>query len=168
MNAKELRDLQRPLKEAYKQNPQKAEQILTAVGEIGEEISCKVETDAGMAVAGLHPATGGDGSEACSGDMLLEALVACAGVTLKSVATAMGISICKGTVKAEAPLDFRGTLGLSRKVPVGFKTINLMFDLESEAEPQKIEKLIELTERYCVIYQTLTNSVELTTSVSVH
>src|SRR5699024_3461935 len=134
MNAKELRDLQRPLKEAYKQNPQKAEQILTAVGEIGEEISCKVETDAGVAEAGLHPATGGDGSQACSGDMLLEALVACAGVTLKSVATAMDISIQEGSVKAEGLLDFRGALGVSREAPVGFKSITLIFDLNSDAD----------------------------------
>lgn len=162
MDSKELRELQRPLKEEYKTNPQEAEVLLHAEGEVGsDDISCKVETDAGIAEAGLHPATGGDGTQACSGDMLLEALVACAGVTLKSVATAMDIRLHKGTVKAEGLLDFRGTLGVSRDVPVGFKSINLTFDLDTDAKPQKVEKLIELTERYCVVFQTLKSSPEL-------
>lgn len=161
MDSKELRALQHPLKEEYKNNPQKAELVLHAEGKLGKDISCEVETDAGVAEAGLHPATGGDGSQACSGDMLLEALVACAGVTLKSVATAMDITVYDGTVKAEGLLDFRGTLGISREVPVGFKSINLTFDLDTDADPKKIEKLIELTERYCVIYQTLKNSPEM-------
>lgn len=162
MDSKELRELQRPMKEEYKTNPREAEVLLHAEGEVGsDDISCKVETDAGIAEAGLHPATGGDGSQACSGDMLLEALVACAGVTLKSVATAMDITLHRGTVKAEGLLDFRGTLGVSRETPVGFKSINLTFDLETDAKPQKVEKLIELTERYCVVFQTLKNSPEL-------
>lgn len=161
MDSKDLRALQQPLKEEYKKNPQKAELVLHAEGSLGADISCEVETDAGVAEAGLHPATGGDGSQACSGDMLLEALVACAGVTLKSVATAMDITVYEGTVKAEGLLDFRGTLGVSREVPVGFKSINLTFDLDTDADPKKIEKLIELTERYCVIFQTLKNSPEL-------
>lgn len=162
MDSKELRELQRPLKEEYKTNPEKAELVLHAEGKVGsDDVSCRVETDAGMAEAGLHPATGGDGSKACSGDMLLEALVACAGVTLKSVATAMEITIHKGTLKAEGLLDFRGTLGVSRDAPVGFKSINLTFNLETDAPPKKVEKLIELTERYCVVFQTLKNSPEL-------
>ena len=163
MNSKELRALQQPLKKEYKTDPRKAELLLHAEGKLGAGITCEVETDAGVAEAGLHPATGGDGSQACSGDMLLEALVACAGVTLKSVATAMDISIREGSVKAEGLLDFRGTLGVSREAPVGFKSITLIFDLNSDADPKKIEKLIELTERYCVIYQTLKNSPSLNT-----
>lgn len=168
MNSKELRELQKPLKEEYKTNPRKAEIVLHAKGELGEDISCEVATDAGLAEAGLHPATGGDGSQACSGDMLLEALVACAGVTLKSVATAMEITVHEGTVKAEGLLDFRGTLGVSREAPVGFKSITLTFDLDTDAEQEKVEKLIELTERYCVIYQTLKNSPELRANAPLH
>lgn len=167
MESSDIRALQAPLKEKYKENPKEAEWILHAEGRIGEDISCTVETDAGMAEAGLHPATGGDGSQACSGDMLLEALVACAGVTLKSVATAMDIHIKEGSVKAEGALDFRGTLGVSREAPVGFKNIHLQFDLETEADENKISKLIELTERYCVIYQTLKNSPELKTDYAI-
>lgn len=167
MEATELRALQAPLKEKYKEDPEEAEWILRAEGEIGEEISCTVETDAGNVEAGLHPATGGDGTQACSGDMLLEALVACAGVTLKSVATAMGIDIEEGTVKAEGELDFRGTMGVSRDAPVGFKNVHLQFKLKTEADEDKVAKLIELTERYCVIYQTLKNSPELNTSTTV-
>lgn len=167
MNSKELRALQKPLKEEYKTDPEKAELTLHAEGQLGEDISCSVGTHAGVAEAGLHPATGGDGSQACSGDMLLEALVACAGVTLKSVATAMDITIREGAIKAEGQLDFRGTLGVSREAPVGFKSIALLFDLESDADPQKLEKLIEVTERYCVVYQTLKNSLELHTDLSI-
>lgn len=166
MEASELRALQAPLKEQYKKDPEEAEWILHAEGNLGEDIACTVETDAGEVEAGLHPATGGDGSLACSGDMLLEALVACAGVTLKSVATAMGIEIASGSVKAEGVLDFKGTLGVSRDAPVGFKEIRLNFDLDTNADSKKVEKLIELTERYCVIYQTLKNSPELKSSVS--
>lgn len=166
MEATELRKLQAPLKEKYKEDPEEAGWILHAEGKLEEEISCTVETDAGNIEAGLHPATGGDGTQACSGDMLLEALVACAGVTLKSVATAMGVDIETGTVKAHGKLDFRGTLGVSRDVPVGFKQIHLEFDLTTEADEENIAKLIELTERYCVIYQTLKNSPELNTQVT--
>jgi len=167
MEASELRALQAPLKEKYKSDPKEAEWILHAEGNLGEDIACTVETDAGEVEAGLHPATGGDGSQACSGDMLLEALVACAGVTLKSVATAMGIEIENGIVNAEGVLDFKGTLGVSRDAPVGFKEIRLNFDLDTKADSKKVEKLIELTERYCVIYQTLKNSTELKSSVSI-
>ncbi len=166
MEASELRALQAPLKEKYKSDPKEAEWILHAEGNLGEDIACTVETDAGEVEEGLHPATGGDGSHACSGDMLLEALVACAGVTLKSVATAMGIEIENGIVNAEGVLDFKGTLGVSRDAPVGFKEIRLNFDLDTKADSKKVEKLIELTERYCVIYQTLKNSPELKSSVS--
>ncbi len=161
MKARRLRVLQAPLKEKYKSKPEKAEYILHAEGKIGDEISCEVETAAGKVEAGLHPATGGDGSKACSGDMLLQALVACAGVTLKSVATAMEIKISSGSVKAEGVLDFRGTLGVSKKVPVGFKKITVTFDLNTEADQEKVDKLIELTERYCVVYQTLRQAAEI-------
>lgn len=167
MEATELRALQAPLKEKYKAEPEEAEWVLYAEGKLGEEISCTVETDAGAVEAGLHPATGGDGSQACSGDMLLEALVACAGVTLQSVATAMGIEIAKGWVKAEGTLDFKGTLGVDRDASVGFKNIYLQFDLKTTVGEKKVNKLIELTERYCVIYQTLKNSPELTTDFTI-
>jgi uncharacterized OsmC-like protein len=167
MEATELRALQAPLKEKYKADPKEGEWVLHAEGKLGSEISCTVRTDAGDVEAGLHPATGGDGSQACSGDMLLEALVACAGVTLKSVATAMRIDIEKGTVKADGVLDFRGTLAVTKEAPVGFKEITLKFDLDTDAEQEKLEKLIELTERYCVVYQTLKNSPDLSTSLTV-
>lgn len=167
MNSKELRALQAPLKKEYLENPKKAEIILHAEGELSDDISCKVQTSAGVAEAGLHPATGGDGTYACSGDMLLEALVACAGVTLKSVATAMSLNLHKGTVKAEGVLDFRGTLGVSRDAPVGFKHITMTFELDIDADQQKIEKLIELTERYCVVYQTLKNGPDITVTHTV-
>lgn len=166
MESSELRALQAPLKEKYKANPEEGEWVLHAEGKLGEDIACFVPTDAGEVEAGLHPATGGDGSQACSGDMLLEALVACAGVTLKSVATAMSIDIEEGSVKAEGTLDFRGTLGVSREAPVGFKNIHLQFHLKTDADEKKVNKLVELTERYCVIYQTLKNSPELNTSLS--
>lgn len=158
MDSKELRALQAPLKEQYKINPKEANWTLHAEGALGSDISCAVKTSAGIAEAGLHPATGGDGSFACSGDMLLQSLVACAGVTLKSVATAMGIEMRSGKVKAEGDLDFRGTLGVSQDTPVGFKHIRMIFELDTDAEQKSIDKLIELTERYCVVYQTLQNS----------
>ncbi len=167
MEATELRAIQAPLKEKYETDPKEGEWVLHAEGKLGSDISCTVETDAGDVEAGLHPATGGDGSQACSGDMLLEALVACAGVTLKSVATAMRIDIKKGTVKADGVLDFRGTLAVTKEAPVGFKEISLKFELETDAEQGKIDKLIELTERYCVVYQTLSDSPDLSTSLSV-
>lgn len=155
MKSEELRSLQAPLKEKYKTDPAQAEWNLHAEARLEPGLSCTVQTDAGQVEAGLHPATGGDGSHACSGDMLLEALVACAGVTLKSVATAMNIEIKEGAVKANGLLDFRGTLGVDRDTPVGFKKITLDFELDTDADESKLEKLIELTERYCVVYQTL-------------
>lgn len=162
MTANDLRTLQAPLKEKYKEDPAEAEWTLHAEGTLGDNFSCNVETYAGKAKAGLHPATGGDGSYACSGDMLLQALVACAGVTLNSVSTAMGIELDSAKVKAEGDLDFRGTLGVSKEAPVGFKQIRLTFELDADAEPSKLEKLIELTERYCVVYQTLQSHPEIT------
>jgi len=159
MNAEALKNLQAPLKDKYRSDPGSAIITLKAEGKIGENISCKVETGKAMVQAGLHPATGGTGLLACSGDMLLEALVACAGVTLNAVATAIGVDIKEGTVKAEGDLDFKGTLGVSREVPVGFKEIRLSFILDSDAPPEKIADLKKLTERYCVVYQTLMNGV---------
>jgi uncharacterized OsmC-like protein len=158
MNAEELRQLQAPLKDRYRSAPDAALITLKAQGMLGgESLSCKVETGKALVEAGLHPATGGDGSLACSGDMLLEALVACAGVTLKAVATAIGVSIRGGTVRAEGDLDFRGTLGVDKLAAVGFKDIRLGFDLETDASAEQLATLQKLTERYCVIYQTLRN-----------
>ena len=155
MKTEELKNLQAPLKEKYRNNPESAVITLSAKGKIGEGISCKIETGRALAEAGLHPATGGDGMLACSGDLLLEALVACAGVTLSAVATAIGIIINKGTVKAEGDLDFKGTLGVSKEVPVGFKNIRLIFELDCDADDEKKQTLLKLTERYCVVYQTI-------------
>jgi uncharacterized OsmC-like protein len=163
MNATELKNLQAPLKDKYREQPDAAIITLKAEGKIGEGISCKVETGRAMVEAGLHPATGGTGILACSGDMLLEALVACAGVTLQAVATAIGVELKSGTVKAEGDLDFKGTLGVSKEVPVGFKAIRLSFDLETDAGDEQIAALKKLTERYCVVYQTLTNGVAVET-----
>jgi uncharacterized OsmC-like protein len=163
MNATELKNLQAPLKEKYRDQPESAIIKLKAQGRIGEGISCKLETGQAMAEAGLHPATGGTGMMACSGDMLLEALVACAGVTLHAVATAIGIEIKSGTVNAEGDLDFKGTLGVSKEVPVGFKKIRLDFDLDTNADAEQIASLKKLTLRYCVVYQTLLNGVEIET-----
>jgi uncharacterized OsmC-like protein len=163
MNANELRELQAPLKEQYRTQPASAIITLRARGKIGEGISCKVETGKTIVDAGLHPATGGTGLLACSGDLLLEALVACAGVTLQAVATAIGIDIIGGTVKAEGDLDFKGTLGVSKEAPVGFKNIRLAFDLNSTATADQIASLAKLTERYCVVYQTLINGVSIET-----
>ncbi|MBX3012247.1 MAG: OsmC family protein [Caldilineaceae bacterium] len=164
MNADELRALQAPVKEKYRTEPEAALITLKAKGRIGEGITCKVETGRAIAEAGLHPATGGDGLSLCSGDMLLEALVACAGVTLKAVATAIGVTLRDATVRAEGDLDFRGTLGVSREAPVGFQAIRLAFDLDTDATPEQLASLMKLTERYCVIYQTLRNSPEITVS----
>jgi uncharacterized OsmC-like protein len=156
MDADELRGLQAPLKQRYRDNPDAAQLTLRAQGRLGDAaVSCKVETGKAVVEAGLHPATGGDGSFACSGDMLLEALVACAGVTLRAVATALSIPVRGGTVSAEGDLDFRGTLGVAKDAPVGFRAVRLRFALESDATPDQLAKLIELTERYCVVYQTL-------------
>lgn len=161
MKKSDLRALQTPLKEHYKTNPEAAVLTLEAEGTLGDDVSCQVQTDAGMAEAGLHPATGGDGSFACSGDMLLEALVACAGVTLKSVATAMEIEIREGTIRAKGLLDFKGTLAVSKESPVGFSSITMTFSLDTDASDKKVAKLIELTERYCVVFQTLQHSPEM-------
>ena len=163
MNSTELKNLQAPLKEKYQTEPSAAIITLTATGKIGEGISCNIQTSRAMIEAGLHPATGGTGMLACSGDLLLEALVACAGVTLSAVSTAIGAEIKSGMIRAEGDLDFRGTLGVSKEVPVGFKSIRLIFDLESTATSEQLESLKKLTERYCVIYQTLMNGVNIKT-----
>jgi len=162
MDSAELRAMQAPYKDKYKSDPDAAIITLKAHGSIDEsKIACKVETGRALAVAGLHPATGGSGAELCSGDMLLEALVACAGVTLKAVATALGIPLKAGVVRAEGDLDFRGTLGVAKDVPVGFREIRLTFDLDTEATQEQIDSLIKLTERYCVIFQTLAKPPKL-------
>ncbi len=155
MNADDLRSAQAPLKEQYRQTPDAALITLHAQGRIGEGISCRIETGKALVSAGLHPATGGSGQAACSGDMLLEALVACAGVTLNAVATALGIELRDATLRAEGDLDFRGTLGLSKEVPVGFQSIRLHFTLDTDASEEQLATLLRLTERYCVVYQTL-------------
>lgn len=165
MKSDELKILQAPLKDKYRNEPETALITLKAQGNVGEGISCKVETGRAIVEAGLHSATGGSGMLACSGDLLLEALVACAGVTLSAVATAIEIGIKNGTVKAEGDLDFRGTLGVSKDVPVGFKEIRLQFNIDSDASPEKFESLLKLTERYCVVYQTLKNGVEVKTTL---
>ena len=156
MDAAELRATQAPIKERYKSDPTSAMITLKAKGSIENEgIACKVETGRALAVAGLHPATGGSGLELCSGDMLLEALVACAGVTLKSVATAIEVKLNSGIVSAEGDLDFRGTLGVDKEAPVGFAEIRLRFDVDTDAPQDKLDLLLKLTERYCVVYQTI-------------
>jgi uncharacterized OsmC-like protein len=159
MKTDELKEIQAPLKEKYKENAAAALITLKAKGKIDEDISCSVETGRAMMQAGLHPATGGSGILLCSGDMLLEALVACAGVTLSAVATAIGIEINEGNISAEGDLDFRGTLGVSKEVPVGFKSIRLYFQLSANANEEQMNSLMKLTERYCVVYQTLTKGV---------
>ena len=164
MNATELKNLQAPLKEKYREDPLSAFITLKAQGDINEGISCSVETGKAIVQAGLHPATGGTGMLACSGDLLLQALVACAGVTLRAVSTAIGIDIRSGSIKAEGDLDFRGTLGVSKEVPVGFKAIRLLFDLETNATNEQMESLAKLTERYCVVYQTITSGAAIETS----
>src|SRR5437660_4575180 len=155
MNAEELRFLQAPVKEKYRQKPDTALVTLRAEGRLGEGITCKIETGKAPVTAGLHPATGGDGLSGCSGDMLLEALGGCAGVTLNAVATALGIQLRDAKVRAEGDLDFRGTLGVSKDVPVGFERIRLRFGLDTDASAEQVATLIRLTERYCVVYQTL-------------
>jgi uncharacterized OsmC-like protein len=163
-----LRAVQEPLKDAYRQDPQQAVITLRARGELGDEgISCSVDTGRALAVAGLHPATGGDGTLLCSGDMLLEALVACAGVTLRAVATSLGIPVTGGTVHAEGDLDFRGTLAVDREAPVGFTSIRLSFELDTDASEEQIATLLRLTERYCVVYQTLAHPIAVTASAAV-
>jgi len=162
MNAEELKALQAPLKSQYKTAPEAAMITLRASGRASEGIACKVDTGRALVEAGLHPATGGDGSLACSGDMLLEALVACAGVTLRAVATAIGIELRDATVTAEGDLDFRGTLGVDKETPVGFQRIRLTFALATDATDDQLATLIRLTERYCVVFQTLRSSPQLT------
>jgi uncharacterized OsmC-like protein len=158
--AEDLRAVQAPLKERYRNEPEAALVTLAAKATLGEGVTCNVRTGAAIAAAGLHPSTGGDGSALCSGDMLLEALAACAGVTMRSVATAMSIPI-EGTVTAEGDLDFRGTLGVDRQAPVGFSTIRLTFTVDTDADEDQLSKLIELTERYCVVLQTLNQAPEV-------
>jgi uncharacterized OsmC-like protein len=164
MKTEELRALQTPIKERYKAQPGAALITLKAQGRLGEGVTCSVETGKALATAGLHPATGGDGLSACSGDMLLEALVACAGVTLNAVATAIGVVVRSGTVRAEGDLDFRGTLGVAKDAPVGFQRIRLDFDLDTDASEEQLATLIRLTERYCVVFQTLRQSPDVTVS----
>lgn len=158
MERQDLRTLQAPLKDQYRENPDAAVVTLRARGRIGDGVTCKIETGKALVEAGLHPATGGGGLSACSGDMLLEALAACAGVTLNAVASAIGIELRDGVVIAEGDLDFRGTLGVSKDAPVGFRAIRLHFELDTDASPDDLASLLKLTERYCVVYQTLRNS----------
>jgi uncharacterized OsmC-like protein len=156
MTSDDLKTLQAPVKNLYREDPRRAQLTLRATGTLEKDgIVCQVETFNGPVPAGLHPATGGDGKDACSGDMLLQALAGCAGVTLKAVATAVNIAIRSGTVHVEGDMDFRGTLGVSKEVPVGFHTIRLSFDLDTDATPEQLQTLLKLTERYCVVYQTL-------------
>jgi uncharacterized OsmC-like protein len=166
MNRDELRAVQAPLKEQYRGDPAAALVTLTATGALDEGITCSVQTGRALATAGLHPATGGDGSALCSGDMLLEALAACAGVTLRSVATSMGVEIRGGKVQVEGDLDFRGTLAVDRDAPVGFTSVRLSFDLDTDAAEETLDKLLELTQRYCVVYQTLAHTPGLEATVS--
>jgi uncharacterized OsmC-like protein len=166
MSAPSLRDVQAPLKARYRDDPTAALITLSATGDLGEGVSCSVQTGRAMAEAGLHPATGGDGTQLCSGDMLLEALVACAGVTLRAVATSLGIDVRGGTVRAEGDLDFRGTLGVDRDAPVGFSDIRVTFELDTDAPDDDVATLTRLTERYCVVLQTLLNSPNCTLTVT--
>ncbi|MGX7709127.1 OsmC family protein [Methylobacterium sp. Gmos1] len=162
MDATELRSLQAPIKDRYRGDPDAAVVTLKAQGSLDDGgIACKVETGRALAVAGLHPASGGSGAELCSGDMLLEALVACAGVTLKAVATALEIPLRKGVVKAEGDLDFRGTLGVDKGAPVGFRSIRLRFEVDTDAPQEKLDQLLKLTERYCVVFQTINQKPQL-------
>ena len=168
MERDELKNLQSPLKQKYKDEPAAALVTLKAQGRIGEGITCRIETGKALAEAGLHPATGGNGLSVCSGDMLLEALSACAGVTMNAVATSIGIKLDDAVITAEGDLDFRGTLGVSKEVPVGFQKIRLQFDLKTDASKQQLDSLIRLTERYCVVYQTLRNTPDIEISYSVN
>ena len=167
MTKEELRAKQAPLKEKYKEDPSTALVVHHASGIISQDdVTCRVNTFCGEVVSGLHPAAGGDGTKACSGDMLLDALIACAGVTLKAVALAMGIDYRKAEIRAEGDLDFRGTLAVSKDVPIGFKKIRMYFEIDTDADNEKVDKLIELTERYCVVYQTLRNGVNVETAAN--
>ena len=164
MDGDELKAMQAPIKERYREQPETAVVTLRAEGRLGDDLSCSVQTGRALVDAGLHPATGGDGLHACSGDMLLQALAACAGVTMRSVATALGIA-ASGTVRAEGDLDFRGTLGVDKSAPVGFSDIRLTFDLQSDASEEQLATLLRLTERYCVVLQTLADSPRLSASI---
>ncbi len=164
MTADELRSLQAPLKTQYREHPETALITLRAEGQLGPNVTCKIETGKGHVEAGLHPATGGDGRSACSAEVLLEALIGCAGVTLNAVATALNIPLRSATIRAEGDLDFRGTLGVSRDVPVGFKEIRLNFDLDTDASEEQLATVIRLAERYCVVYQTLRNPANIRVS----
>jgi len=166
LTADQLKALQAPLKQQYREHPESAVVTLKARSRVGEGITCKVETGKALVEAGLHPATGGDGLSVCSGDMLLEALTACAGVTLRAVATAIGANLTDASVSAEGDLDFRGTLGVSKDAPVGFNRIGLKFDIEGDLDPEQLAALIRLTERYCVVFQTLAGKPDLTVSYS--
>ena len=165
MEREQLREAQAPLKERYREEPAAAVVTLVASGELGEGVSCSVRTGQAIAEAGLHPASGGDGSQLCSGDMLLEALVACAGVTLRAVATSLGIEVRSGTVRAEGELDFRGTLAVDREAPVGFTAIRIAFELDSDADEEELGTLMKLTERYCVVFQTLSQPPQLSATL---
>ena len=165
MNAEQLRAMQAPLKDQYRHDPASAMITLRATGQLGrDDITCRVDAMKTIVEAGLHPATGGTGAAACSGDMLLQALVACAGVTMQAVATALAIDLRAGTISAEGDLDFRGTLGVSKETPVGFKSIRLRFDLDTSAAPEQLATLMKLTERYCVVYQTLRQPADIQVS----
>ena len=166
MNADDLKGLQAPLKDLYRSTPAAALVTLRASGKLGEGVTCRIETGKALVAAGLHPATGGNGLSACSGDMLLEALVACAGVTLNAVATALGIELRDATLEAEGDLDFRGTLGVSKEAPVGFQDIRLRINVDTDAADDQVATLIRLTERYCVVYQTLVKSPAIEVSVN--
>jgi uncharacterized OsmC-like protein len=170
MNADELKSLQAPVKQRYRDRPETASVTLRAQGRIGEGVTCNVETGKALVEAGLHPATGGNGLSACSGNMLLESLVACAGVTLRAVATALDITLRDATISAEGDLDFRGTLGVSKDVPVGFHQIRLRFDLDTDASEEQLATLLRLTERYCVVYQTLARppKIDISHRVATH
>jgi uncharacterized OsmC-like protein len=166
MEREQLQAIQTPLKERYREDPDTAVITLSAEGELGEGVSCSVNTGRTIAEAGLHPASGGDGSQLCSGDMLLEALAACAGVTLRAVATSLGIEVRSGTVRADGDLDFRGTLAVDRDAPVGFRSIRLAFELDTDADPEQLQTLLKLTERYCVVLQTISTPPELSATVA--
>ena len=166
MKLNDLRAMQAPVKERYRSEPDEALITLKAEGRIGERVTCKIETGRGLIEAGLHPATGGPGTFACSGDMLLEALAACAGVTMAAVATSIGVDLRGGTVRAEGDLDFRGTLGVAKDVPVGFQRIRLAFELDADASAEELATLRRLTERYCVVYQTLRQTPEISVSLN--
>ena len=166
MEREQLQAIQTPLKERYREDPGAALITLSAEGELGEGVSCSVDTGRAIAEAGLHPASGGDGSRLCSGDMLLEALAACAGVTLRAVATSLGIEVRSGTVRADGDLDFRGTLAVDRDAPVGFRSIRLAFELDTDADPEQLQTLLKLTERYCVVLQTIAGPPELSATVA--